>query len=96
MQCVRANWQCQMCRVRVLCPTIDPDTVDDAGTAMAVLEDYGVEPVGFLQFFNSWKEHAAIRKFLNESGIAEAAAELLGCKKVRLYQVTTVLQPFYP
>lgn len=57
---------------------------------MSVLEDYGNEPVGFLQFFNSWKKNTEIRRFLSTSGLAEAAAELLGCKQVRLYQVGTL------
>lgn len=76
-----------MCSVRVLCPSINPSTVNSPDAAMSVLEDYGNEPVGFLQFFNSWKKSTEIRRFLSTSGLPEAAAKLLGCKQVRLYQV---------
>ena len=59
---------------------------------MSVLEDYGTNPVGFLQFFNIWKTNSSIRSFLNTSGLAQAATELLGCKQVRLYQACTQLK----
>jgi hypothetical protein len=59
----------------------------DADEALEMLENYGVEPVGFLQFFNSWKADAAVRTLVTSGALVRAAQELLGCQTLRLYQV---------
>lgn len=42
-------------RVRVLCPGVQPEQIRSQEEAAAVLESRGIEPVGFLQFFNTWR-----------------------------------------
>jgi hypothetical protein len=52
-----------------------------------VLHAAALDPVGFLQFFNSWKSHTCIRQLACGPVLSKAAAALLGCDQIRLYQV---------
>jgi hypothetical protein len=39
-------------RIRVLCPGVDPYSVNNKATAHTILAQKSEEPLGFLQFFN--------------------------------------------
>lgn len=74
-------------RIRVLCPKIDPTTVTDEAAAVRVLKRHGTDSVGFLQFFNLHKKCSAVKQVAFSKRMAGVAAQLLGAKRIRLYQV---------
>lgn len=78
-------------RIRVLCPDVDPQSVKDVAQAKKVLKRKGTDSVGFLQFFHLHRSSKAIWELVSSPQLAGAAAQLLGVKKVRLYQVSTTL-----
>eukprot|EP00897_Mesotaenium_endlicherianum_P006358 jgi/Mesen1/5750/ME000292S04829 len=73
-------------RVAVLCPREDPQSVKSVAHAQQLLQGKGVEPVGFLQMFNLHRSSPAARQLAFSRRLAKAAADLLGARKVRLYQ----------
>ena len=42
-------------RIRVLCKDADPSVMTTSRQAKEMLQAQGTEPVGFLQFFNTWR-----------------------------------------
>lgn len=74
-------------RVRVLCPDIDAKSVRTIAEARQALIYSADDQLGFLQLFNVHKTCAAIRALVTSPLLAGAAADLLGCNNVRLYQV---------
>jgi hypothetical protein len=56
-----------------------------------VLREKSAEPVGFLQVFNSHRRNASIARVVLGPELAAAAAQLLGARRVRVYQVSSYL-----
>lgn len=73
-------------RVRVLCPAVDASAVRTAAEARTLLRNAATEEVGFLQFFNSHVHSAVVSALVRHPRLAGAAADLLGCNAVRMYQ----------
>lgn len=77
-------------RVSVLCPGVDAAAVKTAAEALRLLQEKGTEPVGFLQIFNLHREASAAadatRELATSPRLAGVAAQLLGTRRVRLYQ----------
>lgn len=79
-------------RVRVLCPGIDPMSLADEAAALRALRHHGTDSVGFLQFFNLHNSSEVVRRVACGPRLAAAAAQLLGCRRVRLYQDAVFLK----
>jgi hypothetical protein len=73
-------------RLRVLCPGIDPATVTSEVAAQRLLENEASDELGFLQFFNLHRQRAGVARLAASPALAGAAAQLLGVRKLRLYQ----------
>jgi hypothetical protein len=59
--------------------------------AEQLVEDEANEAVGFLQFFHLRRESEAINQLATCPALVDAACSLLGCKRVRMYQVRALL-----
>lgn len=72
--------------MRVLCPGADPASVSSAEQALRLIERRGTDALGFLQFFNLHRDSEAVRRTALGAQLAGVAAQLLGARRVRLYQ----------
>lgn len=77
----------------MLCPDVDPAEINTIKEANKALATSATEPVGFLQFFNSRHTSPVIHELVKDSVLAKAASRLLGCKRIRLYQVSPTHNP---
>jgi len=74
-------------RVSVLCPGVGAEAVTSVEEARKILKKHSKEDVGFLQTFNLHRdEDSPATEYIMSKRFAKIAAELMGCKKVRLYQ----------
>eukprot|EP00798_Chlamydomonas_sp_ICE-L_P003271 gene3271-13295_t len=74
-------------RVRVLCPSFaDPNTLMTEEQATEVLRAEGTDEIGFLQFFNLHRTNSVVKEMVMNLKLARTASQLLGVKKVRLFQ----------
>jgi hypothetical protein len=73
-------------RVRVLCPGVDPAAIADEAAALRALRRRGTDAIGFLQFFHLHRSSDAVRALVAGPALAGVAAQLLGARRVRLYQ----------
>ncbi|KXZ56249.1 hypothetical protein GPECTOR_1g217 [Gonium pectorale] len=73
-------------RIRVLCPGVDPDSVTSEAEARAALEDHATDDLGFLQFFNLHRINKAVARVALSPELASVASQLLGVRRVRVYQ----------
>ncbi|KAG2486954.1 hypothetical protein HYH03_014451 [Edaphochlamys debaryana] len=73
-------------RIRVLCPNIDPNSIHDEAEAREVLDELATDELGFLQFFNLHRSSRTVAQVALGAELAAVAAQLLNCKKVRVYQ----------
>lgn len=79
------------CRVRVLCPpevTKDLDRITTPQQALQLIASHGSSDLGFLQFFNLHRTQPAVDLLVRSKQLAGTAAQLLGARKLRLYQVS--------
>ncbi|KAF8057287.1 hypothetical protein HT031_006095 [Scenedesmus sp. PABB004] len=83
-------------RVRVLCPEHPaPGAIATEAEAERLI-DASAHELGFLQFFNLHRTEPAVDALARSAALAGAAAQLLGTKRVRLYQDAVFLkQPGY-
>lgn len=72
--------------VRVLCPGADASRVQTEEQALRLIDARGTDGLGFLQFFHLHRASAAVRALLCGPRLAGVAAQLLGAKRVRLFQ----------
>lgn len=76
------------CRVRVLCPDHqDLDSIKSPKQALQLIQRQGNCDLGFLQFFNLHRTNAALASLVQNRHLTETAAQLLGVRRLRLYQV---------
>lgn len=76
------------CRVRVLCPDFKGLTsLQTAEQALQVIQQQGNSDLGFLQFFNLHRSHTVVADLVQDSQLPKIAAQLLGVRRLRLYQV---------
>ncbi|CAG9466696.1 unnamed protein product [Pedinophyceae sp. YPF-701] len=74
-------------RVRVLCPSVDPQGIKSAEAAFQILADHGDDEVGFLQFFNLHRHSEAVRAIVTSPRLVATASQILGgVSKLRVYQ----------
>eukprot|EP00882_Tetradesmus_deserticola_P014664 GHRQ01015602.1.p1 GENE.GHRQ01015602.1~~GHRQ01015602.1.p1 ORF type:complete len:266 (+),score=78.70 GHRQ01015602.1:189-986(+) len=75
-------------RVRVLCPghKSQPGSITSAEQAQELIQQHGSSQLGFLQFFNLHRTQTIIAELVRSQQLAATAAQLLGVKKLRLYQ----------
>ena len=79
-------------RVRVLCPEVDVEAAAQMSKAEALTAlKLGDEDVGFLQFFHLRRESSAIADIVRGARLSNIACGLLGCSRVRVYQVCSPL-----
>lgn len=50
----------------------------------------GTPDVGYLQFFNSRHRCSAVKAIAHHPALVDAACRLLGCRRVRVYQVSVL------
>lgn len=77
-------------RVRVLCPpdiSSKLDSITSSQQALQLIASHGSSELGFLQFFNLHRSQPAIQQIVRDTQLAGTAAQLLGTRRVRLYQV---------
>ncbi|KAK3244004.1 hypothetical protein CYMTET_46369 [Cymbomonas tetramitiformis] len=79
-------------RVSVLCPGVDATQLQSKEEAQQLLATRAVEEVGFLQYINLHQTDQTIDHLLRSPRVAAAAAALLGCNRVRLYQSCAFLK----
>jgi hypothetical protein len=72
--------------VRVLCPGVDPASVESTAEALRLIEHAGTDALGFLQCFHLHRASAAVRAVARGPALAGVAAQLLGAPRVRLFQ----------
>ncbi|KAG0615216.1 hypothetical protein M758_5G024000 [Ceratodon purpureus] len=73
-------------RVAVLCPGVDPFSLHSVAEAEAVIRQQGTDELGFLQCFNLHQKSEDVRRWASHPRLVAMVADLLGAKKVRLYQ----------
>ncbi|XP_024545363.1 uncharacterized protein LOC112351534 [Selaginella moellendorffii] len=73
-------------RVSVLCPGIDLRSVQSVKQARALIQSKGNDDLGFLQMFHLHRRASSLDEFVFHPRVCQAAAELLGSNRVRLYQ----------
>ncbi|GFR47152.1 hypothetical protein Agub_g8843 [Astrephomene gubernaculifera] len=73
-------------RVRVLCPGINPATLATEAAARAALAAQATDDLGFLQFFNLHRSNEDVARVALGPELAAVAAQLLGARRVRVYQ----------
>ncbi|EFJ47584.1 hypothetical protein VOLCADRAFT_91857 [Volvox carteri f. nagariensis] len=73
-------------RVRVLCPGVDPATLTSEAEVEQALQNHATDALGFLQFFNLHRTNRAVCQVALGPELATVAAQLLGARRVRVYQ----------
>jgi len=73
-------------RVRVLCPGVDPGSIKSTTEALRTIQRKGSDDLGFLQFFHMHRASDVVRRLVTGPALAGVAAQLLGVKRVRLFQ----------
>lgn len=76
----------------MLCPpevgsSIRLDSITSPQQALQLIASHGSSELGFLQFFNLHRSQPAISQLVRDPQLAGTAAQLLGARRVRLYQV---------
>lgn len=74
----------------MLCPpevTASLDAVTTMQQALHLISAHGSNELGFLQFFNLHRSQPVIDALVRDRQLTATAAQLLGVKKLRLYQV---------
>lgn len=79
-------------RVRVLCPpevgsSSRLDNITSPQQALQLIASHGSSELGFLQFFNLHRSQPAISQLVRDPQLAGTAVQLLGARRIRLYQV---------
>jgi hypothetical protein len=72
--------------VRVLCPGANPDSIRTCEEALRLIARDGTDRLGFLQFFHLHRSSAAVLRAAAGARLAGVAAQLLGARRVRLFQ----------
>lgn len=86
---------CTLHRVRVLCPpevSSRQDSITSPQQALQLIASHGSSELGFLQFFNLHRTQELINQLVRDRRLTATAAQLLGCSKLRLYQVRVGLE----
>lgn len=74
----------------MLCPpniSTKLDSITTPQQALQLIALHGSSELGFLQFFNLHRTQPVIDQLVRDRQLAGTAAQLLGARKVRLYQV---------
>ncbi|KAG2450445.1 hypothetical protein HYH02_004947 [Chlamydomonas schloesseri] len=79
-------------RVRVLCPGVDANEITTEAEARAALQKGASDPLGFLQFFNLHRSNETVARVALGQELAAVAAQLLGVRRVRVYQDSLFLK----
>ncbi len=77
-------------RVRVLCPGVQAAPPATEQQALRLLRQHGVDELGFIQVFHTWRELEPVYSLVLR--LAGLAAALLDVPRVRLYQVRPCAQ----
>ncbi|GLC33176.1 hypothetical protein PLESTB_000362400 [Pleodorina starrii] len=73
-------------RVRVLCPGVDPASLTSEAEVRDALQNHATDSLGFLQFFNLHRTNRAVCRVALGAELAAVASQLLGARRVRVYQ----------